>query len=164
MTTKTCGVLLLMATTLLNEPEVGEVLAFGILIQAKSRAGSHISVTPFGRYPPMVVARLVPTFCEVRRIRPIKVPFAFLAVTDVGNSESFRSSLGSAGEPLPSLHRLLLKKPTELSGDGTGSCGPNLKIWMVSVADETQRSVEVTLNDMLKIREGMEPLRNWYSL
>lgn len=34
------------------------------------------------------------------------------------------------------------------------------KIWTVSVAEETQRSVEVELKDMLKIRAGIEPLRN----
>lgn len=158
-----------MATTLLKETVVDEVFAFGILIQAKSRAGSHISVTPFGKYPPMVVARLVPTFCEVRRIRPMKVPFGFLALTEDASSESFISSPGSTGDSLPWLQRRLSKKPGDLLGGDTGStngevCGPSLKIWTVSVADETQRRVEVTLNDILKIREGMEPLRNWYSL
>jgi hypothetical protein len=34
----------------------------------------------------------------------------------------------------------------------------------VSVADETQRSDEVVLKDMLNILEGMDPRRNWYSL
>jgi len=38
--------------------------------------------------------------------------------------------------------------------------GPRRKIWTVSVAEETQRSVEVELKDMLKIRAGIEPLRN----
>ncbi len=40
-------------------------------------------------------------------------------------------------------------------------CGPNLKICTVSVAEETQRREEVALNDMLYIREGIEPRRNW---
>lgn len=40
---------------------------------------------------------------------------------------------------------------------------PSLKIWIVSVAEETQSSVDVILKDMLKIRDGIEPLRNWYS-
>jgi len=36
-----------------------------------------------------------------------------------------------------------------------------LKMWIVSVAEETQRRDEVALKDMLKMREGMEPRRNW---
>ena len=39
--------------------------------------------------------------------------------------------------------------------------GVSLKMWMVSVAEETQRREEVALKDMLKMREGMEPRRNW---
>lgn len=162
----TCGVVLLIATTLLNEPDVGDVLALGILIQAKSRAGSHISVTPLGKYPPTAVARLDPTFCEVRRIKPMNVPFGLLSPTEVGIPDSSISSLGSTGDSLPSLHRRFLKNPSSLPGDEVesalgGDWGPNLKIWMVSVADETHSRVDVILKDMLKIREGIEPLRNW---
>ena len=39
----------------------------------------------------------------------------------------------------------------------------SLKMWIVSVAEETQRRLEVALKDMLKIRDGIEPRRNWYS-
>jgi len=59
----------------------------------------------------------------------------------------------------------LSKKLGDLLGEGNGSakgevCGPSLKIWIVSLAEETQSSVEVMLNDMLKMRDGIEPLRN----
>jgi hypothetical protein len=40
---------------------------------------------------------------------------------------------------------------------------PSLKMWTVSVAEETLRSVEVELKDMLNILAGMDPLLNWYS-
>jgi hypothetical protein len=36
-------------------------------------------------------------------------------------------------------------------------------MWTVSVAEETQSKVEAVLKDMLNIRDGMDPLRNWYS-
>jgi len=42
-----------------------------------------------------------------------------------------------------------------------GAGAPSLKMWIVSVAEETQRREEVALKDMLKMREGMEPRRNW---
>ena len=35
---------------------------------------------------------------------------------------------------------------------------------MVSVAEETQSMVDDWLNDMLKIRAGIDPLLNWKSL
>jgi hypothetical protein len=35
---------------------------------------------------------------------------------------------------------------------------------MVSVEDDTQSRVDVVLKDMLQMRDGMEPRRNWYSL
>lgn len=38
---------------------------------------------------------------------------------------------------------------------------PSLKMWIVSVAEETQSRLEVALKDMLKMREGIEPRRNW---
>lgn len=40
-------------------------------------------------------------------------------------------------------------------------CGLSLKMWMVSVAEETQRSVLVALKDMQCILAGMLPRRNW---
>jgi hypothetical protein len=40
---------------------------------------------------------------------------------------------------------------------------PSRKMWTVSVADETLRSVEVELNDMLYILAGIDPRLNWYS-
>ena len=39
-----------------------------------------------------------------------------------------------------------------------------MKTCTVSVAEETQRREEVALKDMLYMREGMEPRRNWYNL
>lgn len=41
--------------------------------------------------------------------------------------------------------------------------GDSLKTWTVSVADDTQSSVDVELNAMLKMRAGRVPLRNWAS-
>lgn len=38
--------------------------------------------------------------------------------------------------------------------------GASLKMWTVSVADETQRRVEVALKEMQKMRAGMLPRRN----
>lgn len=38
---------------------------------------------------------------------------------------------------------------------------PRRKMWTVSVAEETLRRVDVELNDMLNIRAGIDPLRNW---
>ena len=64
----TSGLLLLIATTLLkgvlelNTPLCADGGAFGILSQAKSRAGSHISDTADGRYAPTEAANVVPTF------------------------------------------------------------------------------------------------------
>jgi hypothetical protein len=46
----------------------------GIFSHAKSRAGSHISDTAAGRYAPTEAAKLVLTFCDVRRIIPNRVP------------------------------------------------------------------------------------------
>ncbi len=73
-----------MATTLRN----GALLDapptdLGILIQAKSRVGSHISVTAFGKYPPRVADKLLPTVCEDRRIMPANVPLCFREVGEV---------------------------------------------------------------------------------
>ena len=39
--------------------------------------------------------------------------------------------------------------------------GMRRNIWTVSVADETHNSVEVELKDILYIRAGIDPLRNW---
>lgn len=41
--------------------------------------------------------------------------------------------------------------------------GASLKMWTVSVAEETQRRVEVALKDMQYMRAGMLPRRNWKS-
>ena len=92
----TCGVLLLIATTLRKKFGEAPAEGLGSLIHAKSRAGSHISATPFGRYPPIVVAKLVPTVWDVRRIRPIKLPFGFRAATE---DEGSGSSPSSASQP-----------------------------------------------------------------
>jgi hypothetical protein len=40
---------------------------------------------------------------------------------------------------------------------------PSRKMWTVSVAEDTLNKVDVELKDMLNIRAGMEPRRNWYS-
>lgn len=50
----------------------------------------------------------------------------------------------------------------EVSGDDVGWL--NLKRCIVSVEEETQSRVDVVLNDMLKILDGIEPRLNWYNL
>lgn len=157
--------LLLIATTLRKKFGEAPAEGLGSLIHAKSRAGSHISATPLGRYPPIVVARLVPTVWDVRRIRPIKLPFGLRAATEDEGSGSSPSSASSIGKSLLWLKRRLLKKLGDVSGeDGSsdidGRCGPSLNICMVSVADDTHSKVDVTLNDMLNIRDGIDPRRN----
>ncbi len=96
----TCGLLLLIATTLFNgavDPSPlpvdcpslpppapwpdGAMPCLGILSHAKSRAGSHISDTAEGRYAPTDAANEVPTFCEVRLIIPINVPLFLRCAT-----------------------------------------------------------------------------------
>lgn len=42
-------------------------------------------------------------------------------------------------------------------------CGLRRKMWTVSVAEDTERSVDVELKDMLYILAWIEPRRNWYS-
>lgn len=58
-----------MATTLLTGLPFFD---FGDLTQAKSRAGSHISVTADGRYPAARETSDVLTFCDVRRMMDMK--------------------------------------------------------------------------------------------
>lgn len=67
----------------------------------------------------------------------------------------------------------LWSRPTIVGEDGASeptsvcplraSVGVNRKMWTVSVAEDTQRSVLVALNDMQCILAGMLPLLNWYS-
>lgn len=99
----------------------------------------------------------------------MKVPFGFLDCSDEGSSPSSPCSPSKYG--LVSL--LWLSRLEDVVAGHVGEVGsspvailsfPSLKIWMVSEADETQSSVVVTLKAMLYIREGIEPLLNWYSL
>ena len=173
----TWGLLLLIATTLRSEVVLPSADAppalladFGILHQAKSRAGSHISATAVGRYEPTEVASDAPTFCDVRRIMPIRVPLCLRDSADVvmslplGNSAC--ESL-AAGLVLRSLS-VIAPMPELLGGersiDGRRCAPPSLKMWTVSEAEEMQSREEVVLKDMLKILDGIEPRRNWYSL
>jgi len=159
----TCGPLLLNATTVLIGP-VFELLADrGILTHAKSRDGSQISATALGRYPPTVAANVFPTFCDVRRIMLAKVGlFGFLS----GIAASVMLSSYSSGTS--SLARLLLLPRDEGGLPGNEvmllllpALGvPSRKIWTVSVAEDTQRSVDVELKDMLYILAGIDPLLN----
>jgi hypothetical protein len=162
-----CGPLLLSATTVLIGPDVALLGDFGIFTQAKSREGSQISDTAFGKYPPTVAANDFPTVWDVRRIMLANVGFA-----------GFRSGVGISPMLSPNssvvswLTRLLLR-PRVTEGGPVGpeetlllrlECGVSRrKMWTVSVADETLSSVDLELNDMLNILAGMEPLRNWYS-
>ena len=168
----TCGLLLLIATTLRSDvvfPSADDapvlVADLGILHQAKSRAGSHISATAVGKYEPTDVAREAPTFCEVRRIMPMKVPLCFL-----DDATGLLSLPNSACESLAAglvLLSLSLSAPSpelvggERSIEGLRCDPPNLKMWTVSEAEEMHSNEEVVLKDMLKILDGIEPRRNW---
>ena len=48
-----------------------------------------------------------------------------------------------------------------LSRSLRGPCAESLKMWTVSLAEETQRRVEAGLNVMLYMFAGIEPRRNW---
>ena len=41
---------------------------------------------------------------------------------------------------------------------------PSLNMWIVSEAEETHSSVDVTLKAILEIRDGIVPRLNWYNL
>lgn len=47
------------------------------------------------------------------------------------------------------------------STEGRRCDPPSLKMWTVSEAEEIHSSDDVVLKDMLKIRDGIEPRRNW---
>lgn len=107
---------------------------------------------------------MFPKFWDVRRIIPISVPLCLRPErSDVPISPAISSASG--------LGELWSKALSRAVGDADdiepSEDGPewlNLKTWTVSVEEETQSSVEVVLNDMLYILEGIEPRRNWYSL
>lgn len=106
---------------------------------------------------------MVPTLCEVRRIIPINVPLCFLSDRSeepVSPTISSESGDWLGGEPWGN-------GPSREEVDRASEYGPgwvSLNTWTVSVDEETQRRVDVVLNDMLYILEGIEPRRNWYSL
>ena len=156
----TWGLLLLIATTLLtctvdpDTPDEGVCCDFGIFNHAKSRAGSHISDTAVGKYAPIDAATVVPTFCDVRLIIPIRVPLCFRCEAGT-DCEPWLIDLPSSDSLPPGL-RLLSRvvgdeDRAEVSSAPFGRCGepPSLKTWTVSVADETHRRVEVVLKAML---------------
>lgn len=102
----------------------------------------------------------MPTFWEVRRIIPIRVPLCFRPE----RSDGLLSSVVSSASALEELWSKALSwdvcdtDGTELSEDVRAWL--NLNTWTVSVEEETQRRVEVVLNDMLYILDGIEPRRN----
>lgn len=67
-----------------------------------------------------------------------------------------RDSRGDVGGDVGEVGR-----SCELPFDGVEPGGASLKMWIVSVAEETQRRVEVALKLMQYIRAGMLPRRNW---
>lgn len=142
-----------MATTLLIGPApglpAGPWLDRGSLIQAKSRAGSHISLTPLGRYPPTLAATAPPTFWEVRRIMPIKVPLCFLAEESEPASPPVSSSSCECAYALGGEEWSRAGGEYDEDPSDDGPCLVNLKIWTVSVDEDTHRSVDVVLKDML---------------
>ena len=110
---------------------------------------------------------------------PVSVPLCGLPES-VGDDDDV--GLSSASAPKSELSGLRLRleerrsrwdvgvgaKPFGVVGEGgwswPGCESESLNMWMVSVPEETQSSVEVPLKAMLKMRAGMEPRRNWASL
>ena len=139
----------------------------GIFNQAKSRAGSHISDTADGRYAPIEAAKVVPTFWDVRLIMPSNDPLCFLPFVLTESEVLLPDRVRSSWESLPPGLRLRSRWLGEMESIEDSSplrgCGgaPSLKMCTVSVAEDTHRREEVVLNDMLYMREGMEPRRNW---
>ena len=76
-------------------------VAFGILSQAKSRVGSHISDTAVGRYAPTDAATVVPTFWDVLLIIPMNVPLCFLSFVGIDSEPRLTDLPRSACESLP---------------------------------------------------------------
>jgi hypothetical protein len=143
-----------MATTLFI-PFVGS------FTNAKSRAGSHISVTAVGKYPPTRPATLRPNVCEDRRIKFLIAPFLVLPSIIASNMPPFIPGGELESEPIEEEKLFRLSSP---EGDINGSSASDiLNIWTVSVAELTQRSVDMTLKVIEYILEGYEPRRNWYN-
>ena len=153
----------------------------GILHHAKSRAGSHISATADGRYAPTDVASVDPTFCDVRRIMPMSVPLCLRAAAtseeggdcsspSLKDAPPAKSACESLAAGLRLRSRCFISECEEDGGERSVDVEarrcmpPSLKMCTVSEAEVTQRREEAVLKDMLKIRAGMEPRRNWYSL
>lgn len=90
--------------------DVDEVPAAGLgsLIHAKSLEGSHISATLFGRYSPNRVASCPDMPWLVRRKRPMKVPFGFLAARFDASGESSPSAFSPSAEKSDPWLMLLL--------------------------------------------------------
>jgi hypothetical protein len=118
------------------------------------------------------------TFCDVRRIIDIKFGGRVLLLgSEDGGSATSRVALSDCSSELDGLmlrSRRLAFVILWLTGDEGGegcklpfegfwAAAASLKIWIVSVAEETQRSVLAALKLMLYIRAGMLPLRNWKS-
>ena len=153
-----------MATTLRRLG--GDVAVFeagfrGILHHAKSLVGSHISDTADGRYAPTELTSEELTFCDVRRIIPRNVPLCFLDAVTIP-----ASSLGGVLATSCDSGLALLSRPGsacefEESAEA-GRCWdpPNLNMWTVSEAEDMHNNEEATLKDMLKIVDGIAPLRN----
>ena len=160
-----------MATTLLNGAvlpnpvEVGEdgVGDLGILHQAKSLEGSHISATAEGRYAPTDVASEDPTFWDVRRIMPRNVPLCFLLI-ELLSGEAVEFSICESLIAGLKLRSRRISEPEDGGGDGSIDGRrwdpPNLNMCTVSVAEETQRREDVVLKDMQYICEVIAPRRN----
>lgn len=156
--------MLFNATTVLIGPDEAALGDRGILTQAKSREGSHISATADGRYPPTVAAKDLPTVCEVRLIMLASVGFKGLR-----SGAETSAVLAPKSSAMSSLVRLPLRwwdaarglvGPEETLLLRLVFGAPSLKMWTVSVADETLSSVEVELKDMLYILAGIDPLLN----
>ncbi len=168
------GELLDMATTLrrgtappIRAPLV-TLFGLGILMLAKSRCGSHISVTDCGRYEPTAPATLRPTSCEERRSMPPKVPLCLFVLGPASGVSPPRGDepvllLGeySLLSMLRDRDQRFARGVSGVSGSATAD-PPALaagaltrrKMWTVSEVDETHSKVELRLNDMLYMVEG----------
>ena len=133
----------------------------GILHHAKSLVGSHISDTADGRYAPTELTSEELTFCDVRRIIPRNVPLCFLEAADIPVS----SAGGVLAMSCDSGLALLSRPGSACEFEDTAEPGrcwdpPNLNTWTVSEAEDMHSNEDVILKDMLKIVDGIAPLRN----
>lgn len=138
--------------TMLRAPLVGSRR------KAKSRDGSHISVSVLGRYPPTECVRLfVRCIDRFRRLEETLLLFFFSMNASYPLSRSCAPSLLSidaggldGGSPLED----------ELPCEVDDFCEPSLKMWTVSCAELTANNDDTTLKFIEYIRASLVPRLN----